>query len=115
MEKKTLFLELPCELVEKIDRLNDKGDRSDFITSLLEKQITNDTTTGIDSSTDLKTTMNTINQTSIVNGEIGIIDETGISLGTYNLNTVEGFEKLAKKVEELSEDPVVKIRARRLL
>ena len=32
-----------------------------------------------------------------------------------DINTVEGFEELAKKIEEVSEDPVVRIRARRWL
>jgi hypothetical protein len=43
MEKKTIFLELPCELIEKIDRKNLMGDRSTFITNLLEKQLTEQT------------------------------------------------------------------------
>ena len=39
MEKKTIFLELPCELIDEIDRLNTLGDRSTFVSLLLEKQM----------------------------------------------------------------------------
>ena len=114
MEKKTLFLELPCELVEKIDRLNTETDRSAFVTSLLEKQI-DQSNSGVDSSTEFKTTMCESDQNTTFSGKIGVVDGTGMSLGTFDLNTVEGFEKLAKKIEEVSEDPVVRIRARRWL
>jgi hypothetical protein len=39
VEKKTIFLELPCELIDEIDRLNTLGDRSTFVSRLLEKQV----------------------------------------------------------------------------
>ena len=39
MEKKTIFLELPCELIDEIDRINTFGDRSTFVSCLLEKQV----------------------------------------------------------------------------
>lgn len=42
VEKRTIFLELPCEIIEKIDTRNHMGDRSLFITKLLEKQLQNE-------------------------------------------------------------------------
>ena len=39
MEKKTIMLELSCELIDKIDRINTMGDRSEFIQHLLNQQI----------------------------------------------------------------------------
>ena len=39
MEKKTILLEISCELIDKIDRLNTIGDRSEFISYLLNEQI----------------------------------------------------------------------------
>ncbi len=114
MEKKTVFLELPCELIEQIDKINNTGDRSSFITTLLEKQVRKATTKETDTTQSLKTTMHT-DQTTGFSAEIGVTDNNGTLLGNFDLNTVEGFEKLAKKIEEVSEDPVVRIRARRWL
>ena len=39
MEKKTILLEISAELIDKIDRLNTMGDRSEFISHLLNEQI----------------------------------------------------------------------------
>jgi len=39
MEKKTIMLELTSELIDKIDRINTMGDRSEFIQHLLNQQI----------------------------------------------------------------------------
>ncbi len=39
MEKRNIYLNLPCELIEKIDSINKSGDRSEFIADLLNKQI----------------------------------------------------------------------------
>jgi len=117
MEKKTILLELPSELIERIDRLNTLGDRSVFITNLLEKQLQKQET-----QTSLKPDTQNIpsqtfesNQTIGLAGEISLVKSDGASLGTFNINTIEGFEKLAKKIQEVSEDPIVRIKARRWL
>ncbi len=39
MNKKTVYIELPCELVDRIDNINDIGDRSKFIGDILRKQV----------------------------------------------------------------------------
>jgi hypothetical protein len=110
MEKKTVFLELPCELIEKIDNLNTMGDRSTFVEDLLKKQLEQDTAEGVDSNTEFTTKMG-----SRVKGEISLIASDGTPLGTFDINNVDSFELLAKKIEEVSEDPVVRIRTRRWL
>ncbi len=117
MEKKTILLELPSELIERIDRLNTLGDRSVFITNLLEKQLQKqETQTSLkpDTQNILSQTFES-NQTIGLAGEISLVKSDGVSLGTFNINTIEGFEKLAKKIQEVSEDPIVRIKARRWL
>jgi hypothetical protein len=111
MLKKTVFLELPCELLDKIDRTNILGDRSAFVTEMLEKQLEQDTTKGIDASTEFTTTMSESKSTLGVTGEIDIINRDGVSLGRFNINTLEGFEDLARKIREVSEDPLVRTKA----
>jgi hypothetical protein len=112
MGKKTVFLELPCELIDKIDNMNNIGDRSLFITYLLKKQMENKTFE-VDENTEFTTKMR--DSATSFTGEIGIVKSDGSSLGKFNINTIEGFEDLARKIEEVSEDPVVRIRARRWL
>jgi len=108
MEKKTIFLELPCELIEKIDALNNQGDRSIFIKNLLEKQIN-------EQKTDLTTKMTETDNKIVLTGKVNLVNDNGASLGAFNINTVEGFENLTKKIQEVSDDPMVRIKARRLL
>jgi hypothetical protein len=108
MEKKTLFLELPCELIEKIDRFNQMGDRSAYVTNLLEKQINNQTLDEID--TTIK-----IQEPNKLTGEINLFNNEGESIGRFNINTLEGFQELARTIQEVSEDPVVRVRARQWL
>ena len=108
MEKKTLFLELPCELIEKIDRFNQMGDRSVFITDLLEKQLDSQNLNEID------TTMIMEKQNKLT-GEIDLFNNEGESLGRFNINTLEGFQELARTIQNMSEDPVVRIKARQWL
>jgi metal-responsive CopG/Arc/MetJ family transcriptional regulator len=39
MEKRTILVEISAELIDKIDQLNTMGDRSEFISHLLNEQI----------------------------------------------------------------------------
>jgi hypothetical protein len=112
MEKKSIILELPCELIDRIDTQNAIGNRSEFITRLLEEQLQQKDDTGTDTSTELTTKMSeTENLVGISPGVLVLIDSKGVSLGKFDINTVEGFEDLAKKIQELSEDPIVRMRA----
>ena len=107
MDKKTLFIELPCELIEKIDRMNPMGDRSEFVTDLLEKQIHEQALHGTSATTKMSRPDTT--------GQIDLSNNQGESIGRFNINTLEGFQELAQKIQEVSEDPVVRVRARQWL
>jgi len=113
MEKKSIILELPCELIDRIDSLNTIGDRSAFVSHILQKQLKQEVNTNIDISTELTTRMHeTSVPFGVSSGEIDLLNSRGISLGKFDINTVEGFEELAKKIQEVSEDPIVRIRVK---
>ena len=111
MEKKTIFLELPAEMIDNIDRQNTIGDRSLFISDLLQKQLERGIST-MDASTELTTRIDKSGGGLGTPGEISLINSDGTPLGKFNINTVEGFEELSKKICEISEDPVVRVRAK---
>ena len=113
MDKKTIFLELPSEMVDKIDRENVTGDRSAFISDLLGKQLGEGVTT-MDASTELTSRMDENSISMSTPGEIGLVNSRGVSLGKFNINTVEGFEHLAEAICKISDDPIVRMRSRRL-
>ena len=114
MEKKTIILNLSCELIDKIDRLNTIGDRSSFISNLLGEQLKSTIANSVDASTELTTKMSENEDLFGITGEINLINRNGISLGKFNIDTLEGFEDLTKKIQEISKDPAVQIRARSL-
>ena len=113
MDKKTIFLELPSEMVDKIDRENVTGDRSSFISDLLGRQLGESVTT-MDASTELLSRIDESSGPMGVPGEIGLVNSRGVSLGKFNINTVEGFEHLAEKICKISDDPIVRMKSRRL-
>ncbi len=112
MEKKTIFLELPSDIVDQIDRQNDCGDRSSFITGLLNKQL-DEMITSMDVSTELTSSISQDSMQSNIPGEIKLLDNRGMPLGKFNINTIEGFEQLSSKICELSDDPIVRMKARK--
>ena len=57
MEKKTIILNLSCELIDKIDKLNTTGNRSSFISDLLEEQLKSFATNDRRITTELMTKM----------------------------------------------------------
>jgi len=110
MEKKSIIINLPAELVDKIDRKNFMGDRSDFITHLLKEKINEDTIPVRDEfTTKMRKDESLINIESEI---LSLIDEKGASLGKFDINTLDGFEDLANKIQQVSKDPAVRIRAR---
>lgn len=116
MEKKTIILELPCELIEKIDRMNTLGDRSAFVAHLLEEQIKKrEEFSTMKTSTQIPSKMEELSGSIRTHGEVRLVKNDGTLVGTFNIDTIEGFESLAKKIQEVSEDPIVRIKARRLL
>jgi hypothetical protein len=111
MVKKTIILELSSELVDKIDRLNLIGDRSTFISNLLEEQINSKVSNNLSVKDDLVTIMKQNNKSSKESTEISLVNDDGILLGKFDIDTLEGFENLTKKIQEISKDPAVQIRA----
>ena len=113
MEKKTVFLELPAEIVDKIDKENVMGDRSAFVTNLLERQL-QDSITTMNASTELLNMMNKTGEPLGLTGEISLFNSKGQGLGRFDINSVDGFENLAKKIGEISDDPIVRMKVRQL-
>ena len=111
MDKKTIILELSSELVDKIDRLNMIGDRSTFISNLLEKQINLQDSDNVSIKNDLVTIMKQNNKLLKTNKEISLVNDDGVILGKFDIDTLEGFEDLTRKIKEISKDPAVQIRA----
>jgi hypothetical protein len=112
MEKKIIFLELPANIIDRIDEQNMIGSRSIFITELLEKQL-QATVNDIRASPETHSSMHAgeLDKTS---GEISLINSKGVSLGKFDVNTVSGFECLTEKICLISNDPIVRMKARRM-
>ncbi len=113
MEKKTIYLELPCEMIDLIDRRNSMGDRSLFVTDLLGRQLQRKVSTMNLSNGDVCNTDEVKEDPLSPSGEINLVNQRGVSLGRFNINTVEGFDSLARKISEISEDHIVKMKAGR--
>jgi hypothetical protein len=112
MEKKIIFLELPANIIEKIDEQNMIGSRSIFVSELLEKQL-HPQGTELHAASELPSSMHA-GETQTNAGEISLMNSKGLSLGTFDINTVKGFESLTEKICEISNDPVVRMKARRM-
>ena len=111
MEKKIIFLELPTNIIEKIDDQNKIGTRSVFISDMLEKRLQTQVSE-MDVSTEIPTSMHD-GELEQIPGEVNLVNSTGMSLGKFNINTEEGLDRLAEKICEISDDPIVRMKARR--
>lgn len=112
MEKKAIFLELPADIVDTVDSQNVMKDRSAFISDLLRKQLQNQKCLTDKS---FESTIGMDKNPSSFSNDIRFIDKNGKDHGCFDINSVEGFENLAKKINEMSNNPNVKMRARLLL
>ena len=112
MEKKSIILELSCELIDKIDNMNTLGDRSAFINQLLDERLHKSIQSDLAPKTELTTKMSeTDGLLGATPGLLEISAKDGAPIGKFDINTVEGFEELAKKIQEISIDPIVRMRA----
>ena len=66
-------------------------------------------------SDDISSKLTTQNLNLENNGEITLITREGATIGKFDINTVDGFQELAKTIQCISSDPVVRIRASRWL
>ncbi len=112
MEKKIVFLELPTNIIEKIDDKNTIGSRSLFVSELLEKQLQT-SVSEMHAAPEISSSMQT-GELAQKSGEISLVNSKGLTLGRFDIDTVNGFQNLAEKICELSNDPVVRMKARRL-
>jgi hypothetical protein len=112
MEKKIVFLELPATIVEKIDEQNTIGSRSLFISELLEKQLQ----TRVREIHPAPETLSSMHAGELdkTSGEISLVTNKGVSLGRFDINTVSGFDNFTEKICMISDDPIVRMKARRM-
>ena len=115
MHKKTILVELPAEMVDRLDRENINSDRSSFISDLLDDKLKQQTSMmqPMDASTEISSRLQSQPRSTDFTGEIKLANNRGAPLGTFNINTVDGFEELSKTIGTLSEDPIVRMRVRK--
>jgi hypothetical protein len=111
MEKKTAFLELPSEMIDRFDQQNNLGDRSTFISDLLDKQLQRNVD-DLGVSTDLTNMMGDTGEFLGSSGELNLINSKGSSLGNFDINTPDRFEHIVEKIGEISMDHIVRVRSR---
>jgi len=111
MEKKIIFLELPAEVVQKIDEQNHIGTRSLFVSELIERQL-HETMPRVQATPEIPTSMHAGELDRSPDGVLDVVTSKGLSLGKFDINTVDGFEALGKKISELSNDPIVRMKVR---
>jgi hypothetical protein len=111
MEKKTAFLELPSEMVDRFDQQNNLGDRSTFISDLLDKQLQRNVD-NLGVSTDLTNMMGDTGEFLGSSGELNLINSKGSPLGNFDINTPDRFEHIVEKIGESSMDHIVRVRPR---
>jgi hypothetical protein len=109
MEKKIIFLELPVNIIEKIDEQNMIGSRSLFVSELLEKQLHTEMNQ-MHSAAEAPCSMDAGEITS-KSGEISLVDSKGLTMGKFDINTVDGFQHVIEKICEISDDPIVRMKA----
>ena len=82
------------------------------MTHLLDEQMHQTVDSGLTPSTELTTKMSeTDGLLGATQGLLDIANNEGTPIGKFDINTVEGFEDLAKKIQEISLDPIVRMRA----
>jgi hypothetical protein len=112
MDKKTILLELPSEMIDRIDKENNVGDRSIFITDLLYEKL-NEESKMIASSkrvVESKSLSSNWKKNTISDGILRILNDQGEEIGVFDINNIQEFELLAKTIESVSQDPRIKIR-----
>lgn len=117
MHKKTILLELPAEIVDKIDQQNMTGDRSTFISNLLDNQLETDISLMdvMGEQSELRSRMKEDTADIPFSGELRLTAAQGKHMGNFNINTVEGFTQMAETIARLSDDPIVRMKARKIL
>jgi hypothetical protein len=111
MEKKTAFLEIPSEVIDGLDQQNNLGDRSMFISDLLDKQLQRNVD-NLGVSTDLTNMMGGTGEFLGSSGELNLINSKGSSLGNFDINIPDRFEHIVEKIGEISTDRIFQMSSR---
>jgi len=111
MEKKTVFLELKSEMINRLDQQNILGDRSMIMSNLLDKQLQRNVE-DLGVSTDLTNMMDETGEFLGSSGELNLINSKGSSLGNFDVNIPDKFENIVEKIGEISTDHIVRVRSR---
>ena len=96
MEKKSIILELSCELIDKIDRLNSMWDRSAFVAQLLEKQIFKPVESSLTPSTELTTKMSETD--GLLRTTQGLLDITNNDEYLHHAQQIENFFRMLMEI-----------------
>ncbi len=111
MEKKTAFLEIPSEMMDRFDQQNNLDDRSTFISDLLDKQLQRNVD-DLGVSTDLTNMMGDTGEFLGSSGELNLINSKGSSLGNFDINIPDRFEHIVEKISEISMDHIFQMSSR---
>ena len=111
MEKKTAFLELSSEMMDRFDQQNNLGDRSVSVTDLLDKQLQRNVD-DLGVSTDLTNMMDETGEFLGSSGKLNLINSKGSSLGDFDINAPDRFEHIVEKIGEISMDRIVRMKSR---
>ena len=111
MEKKTAFLELPSEMIDRFDQQDNLGDRSSVISDLLDKQLQRNVD-NLGVSTDLTNMMGDTGEFLGSSGELNPINNKGSSLGNFDVDIPDRFEHIVEKICGISTDHIVRVRSR---
>ena len=103
-----MFFELPASVVDQIDTLSRGEPRSMFVSDLLEREL-GSRMQHLAPGSELSASMASKGPAGSV---LSLVDGRGVSLGRFDIDSVEGFSSLAEKVCELSNDPIVRMKAR---
>ena len=111
MEKKTAFQEILSEMIDRVDQQNNLGDRSTFVSDLLDKHLQRNVDK-LNVSTDLTNIMGDTEEFLGSSGEFNLINSKGFSLSNSDINLPDRFDHIAKKIDEISNDNIVRPRSK---
>jgi len=111
MQKKTTFLELSFEVVDRLGQQDNLGDRSTFISDLPAKHLQHNVD-NLGVSTDLNNMMDDNGEFLDGYGELNLINSKVSPLDNFDIDIPDRFEHIVKKIDEISMDHVVRIKSR---
>lgn len=110
------MLDLPTELIDKIDQQNETGTRSNFISDMLYNQLNTNISSmrQIDETGELKSSICNDSKKLSFSGELKLTTNQGRVVGNYNINDMKSFSLMVETIGKLSDDPMVRMKARKI-